>query len=438
MRAFRFLHASDLHLDSPFRGHVDAAPELAPVLREATFRTFARLVDIAITEKVDFVLLAGDLYDGKDRSLRAQLALREGLVRLDEAKIKSFVVHGNHDPLSGRYAQLSLPPSVHVFDGTLASVPIKKDWEVIATITGVSYARADVTENLAKTFPRPEGDGFPIGLLHANLGGDTGHANYAPCTLGDLASSGYRYWALGHVHTQAVHRSGETVAAYPGNPQGRSVRELGPRGCLLVEVSQSGKVETQPVIADEVRWHRPAVSIEGLTTLDELIERIDEEIRARMNPGTGHNPSGHVFRVDLTGRGALHADLARGGDLFDLLRVVRGRWHARSSPARFALIESLVDATGREVDRAALQGRQTILGEALKLAGDAKNPGAAREELKTVLENLFKKAGMRDAVDGPTEVDLDRILERAVEMAIDALESGVEPERPLPVAEAEK
>src|SRR4051812_7615375 len=208
MRPIRFLHAADLHLDSPFRGHVETAGDFGPAIREATFATFHRIIDTAIAEKVDFVLLAGDLYDARDRSLRAQLRLRDGLGRLDDARIRSYVVHGNHDPLSGRAAQVTLPPLAHVFDSAIATVEVKRDWETIATVTGVSYARAEVTDNLAAQFPEPGSSPYAIALLHANLGGDSAHANYAPCTRDDLASRKFRYWALGHVHQQAVHALG--------------------------------------------------------------------------------------------------------------------------------------------------------------------------------------------------------------------------------------
>lgn len=423
-RAFRFLHASDLHLDSPFRGQVDVAPALAPALRDATFRAFDGLVRAAIAEKVDFVLLAGDLYDARDRSLRAQLALRDGLVKLDQAGIGAYVVHGNHDPLGGRYAQISLPGSAHVFGERVSTVEVKRDGETIATVSGVSYPRAEMLDNLAKTFPRPEGSPFAIGLLHANLGSDTGHASYAPCTLSDLGASGHRYWALGHVHAQSVQRTDNgTVVAYPGNPQGRSIRETGPRGCLLVEVSAAGDVVTRPLILDAVRWHRPSVSIDGVATADALLEKITDEIRTRIQvtDSEGHSPGGHVFRIDLVGRGPLHAELARSNELFDLERVLRGQWLDRGTPGWFVLVERLVDDTGREVDRPALLAERTLLGDALRLAREAKQPGTAREELKAALETMLKKT--KDVLEAPTEADFDRILERAAELAIDALDA---------------
>lgn len=418
MRPLRFFHAADLHLDSPFRGHLDAAGELAPVLREATFAAWRRLVDAAIAAKADFVLLAGDLYDARDRSLRAQLALRDGLARLDAAGIRSFLVHGNHDPLSGRYAQVRLPPSAHVFDAMPAQVEVALDGSLAATVSGASYPRADVTENLARAFPKPEGP-FAIGLLHANLGGDTGHANYAPCTLGELAATGHRYWALGHVHAARVERSNGAVIAYPGNLQGRSARETGPKGCLDVTVSAAGEIEARPVALDEVRWHRPQVAIDGLGSIDALEEKIDEEIRAALASPAGddHRPAGHVFRFELIGRGALHASIALAADREDLLASLRERWLSRSTARQFAIVERIVDRTGRAVDLAQLLQEPSLVGDALRLAAEARREGPARAALLAALEPMRRKT--RDLVPAP---DLEKVLERASEIVVDLLE----------------
>lgn len=421
MRPFRFLHAADLHLDSPFKGHVEAAGDFAAPLRDATFATFARIVERAIEEKVDFVLLAGDLYDARDRSLRAQLKLRDGLARLDAAGIDALVVHGNHDPLSGRVAQIALPARAHVFGAAPSVREIVRDGEVIATVTGVSYPRAEVTENLARALPDPpEGSPFGIALLHANLGGNHEHANYAPCTLDDLASRRFRYWALGHVHARSVIRSGEVLVAYPGNPQGRSVREAGPRGCLLVDVDGAGKASTKDLFLDEVRWHRPTVSIEGCATIDALEERIAEEIANRLAP-RGHEPSGFVFRIELAGRGPLHATLSRAADLDDFEKALRRRFLGDSTSTRFVLIESLLDATGRATDREALRAEATLLGEALRVAEALADPASAdREALREAIDPLWKR--LRGVAEPPTDAELTRLIGRAAEIAVDLLD----------------
>ena len=194
MSSFTFIHAADLHLDSPFRG-LSAHGALKDKLHEATFAALSRIVDLAISEKASFVVLAGDLFDERDRSVRARLRLRDALVRLHEAGIQSFIVHGNHDPLSGDTRALKLPSSVKVFSEKWEEASVLRDGEVLCRVQGVSYPREKVTEDLSRHFGR-KGPEFTVGLLHCNVGGDLTHANYAPCTVEDLGNRDLDYWAL--------------------------------------------------------------------------------------------------------------------------------------------------------------------------------------------------------------------------------------------------
>ena len=117
MPAFTFVHTADLHLDSPFVGLEQIDPEVASVLKDATFRAFDNIIDLCIESDARFLLVAGDVFDSGDRSLIAQLRFRDGLQRLDDAGINSFVVHGNHDPLDGWTASLDWPERTHIFQG---------------------------------------------------------------------------------------------------------------------------------------------------------------------------------------------------------------------------------------------------------------------------------------------------------------------------------
>jgi DNA repair exonuclease SbcCD nuclease subunit len=102
---FKFVHCADLHLDSPFEGLHALEPEIARVLRRATFQAFENIIDLAIREQADFLIVAGDIYDSANRSLYAQIRFREALRRAAEAGLQCFLAHGNHDPLSGWDAQ---------------------------------------------------------------------------------------------------------------------------------------------------------------------------------------------------------------------------------------------------------------------------------------------------------------------------------------------
>ena len=158
MKKFRFIHAADLHLDSPFRGLAQTSPRLRDLLHSATFQALDRIVSHAIESESDFVLLAGDLYDSSDRSLRALVEFRRQMERLAERDIGAYVVHGNHDPLNGWGSEFSMPPNVFVFPGEICEQSILREGREIARISGVSYAQERVTENLAKSF-KPNVDG---------------------------------------------------------------------------------------------------------------------------------------------------------------------------------------------------------------------------------------------------------------------------------------
>ena len=156
MDSFRFVHAADLHIDSPFAGVGDADNRVATRLREATYEAFQNLVDLCINQNADFLVIAGDVYDGADRSVRAQLRFRNGLEKLAQAGIQSFVVHGNHDPLDGWQSSISWPEGVHIFGATPEWKNFEKNGEVVAAVQGMSYPTREVTDNLATQFAPPE------------------------------------------------------------------------------------------------------------------------------------------------------------------------------------------------------------------------------------------------------------------------------------------
>src|SRR5262245_16474683 len=280
MDSLRFIHAADLHLDSPFRGLANTAPKLRDELQAATLGAFERVVDHTLQSKADFLLLAGDLYDSKDRSLRALVAFRRQMERLAERDVSVYIVHGNHDPLNGWGSEFQLPPNVTTFTGKAATESVIRRGKEIARVTGVSYAREGVTENLAAGMQPQSDSPYSVGLLHANVGSQTGHADYAPVTVDELTASGFDYWALGHVHTRSVLASEPSTVAYPGNPQGRNPRESGPRGCLQVDIDRNGDAQLSFVETNLARWAHLEIAIQTHTRMDGLVDALLEQGRA--------------------------------------------------------------------------------------------------------------------------------------------------------------
>ncbi len=419
MPAFQFVHTADLHLDSPFLGLSEVAPGLQSILREATFQAFEGIIDLCLNREVDFLLIAGDIHDASDRSLRALTRLRQGFERLAEHHIPVFVCHGNHDPLTGWSGKFSWPDNVHVFDAKgVEARPVVVQGIEIARVYGVSYGMEKVTDNLAQQFQRDPDAPWAIGLLHANVGNDPNHGNYAPCQLDDLVQAGMNYWALGHVHTHRILRERDPLIIYPGNPQGRHVRETGPRGCYVVEVDSHGCGHPEFVPVDVVRWYDEWLSIEGLGDFDELLGRMDERVHALRRQIEDRRA---IVRWHFEGRGALHRELIKPGRLEDLLATLREKWGTGS---QFVWSEAIDDRTGREIDIEALRQEENLLGDFLRLAevGEA----SRLQEWHHVIAPLFDDPRVYRYLGEPSDEQLREWVHAAQRLGIDRLLTGDE------------
>lgn len=329
MKSFRFLHAADLHLDTPFSGMSGVPDRLRAYLRGSTFAAFDRLIRLAIAEAVDFIVLAGDIYDAADSSLRAQLRLREGWDKLERHSIPVYLIRGNHDPLGSRRLRLELPPHVTEFSGQAESrVAVRRsDGEPVAVVSGISYITPAVTENLALQFRRDEAEAeaksplYHIALLHANVDGQEGHDAYAPCSLRELKESGYDYWALGHIHKRQI-LSEKPWVVYPGNIQGRSLKETGPKGCYIVDVHENGRASLAFHRLDQVLWREITVPIDGLTSEEAWKDRVEEALEEVREAEPGRIS---ILRLTFTGRGPLHTLLHSGQEAAELLQELRRR-----------------------------------------------------------------------------------------------------------------
>lgn len=395
---FRFAHLADLHLDTPFQGLRANRPGLAATLRDASLTAWDHAVTACLAAEVDFVVIAGDVYDGAEAGVRAQLRFRDGLARLAAAGVQSFVVHGNHDPLGGRWSAISdWPPGVTVFGhDEVTSVPVVKHGQPLALVHGISHARPEVTENLALRFQRDSSFvGYQVGLLHANIDGRGGHANYAPATLADLRASGMDYWALGHVHVRAVLSHERPLAIYPGNLQARHVNETGEKGFYLVDV-EDGRASASFVEVGLVRFDTIHLDIAGLASVAEVHSALTTE--ARLPRGTALT---HVLRATLHGSGPAHSALHKAGEA--------------------GLLEYLVDVapagvwwdevrlrTRPELDRETRLRAGDFIADLLTLS-DARRPNAA-EHVATLVAELQSHPQLRNVAD---HLGLEALIDEA-------------------------
>ncbi len=402
MSLVRFVHSADLHLDSPFQGLAAIQPDIAARLQRATFDAYDNIIALCIEEQVDALLVAGDVFDGADRSLRAQHRFVDGLKRLDDAGVRSFICHGNHDPLDGWEAKLDFPSGAVRFGPEAEGAPVFPDEPDRAVVYGMSYPVRDVRENLIPRFGKPGGERFSIGLVHANVGTNTGHEAYAPCALGDLEAAGFDYWALGHVHTREVLRQANPTVVYPGNPQGRHPNERDARGVYLVEVADSGAVRAVFHPVDVVRWTSLEVRIDAAVDYQDLEDRLDGEIGEVRQAADGRDL---ILRLTLSGRGPVHADLVRPGLLDDLRSHLNQSWSTRRP---FAYIERVTDSTSASVDREERKQAEDFIGDLLRLVDEHRRDPAKAEDLGTELEPLFASARaskyLRDAAPSTEQV----------------------------------
>ena len=303
MANITFLHAADIHLDSPLRGL--ETYEDAPVeeIRGATRKAFANLIQLALEEEVNFLLICGDLFDGEWNDYNSGLFFANQMSKLGLAGIKVFIVLGNHDAASRIAQKMPLPENVTLFGHKKPQSVVLEESGIV--LHGQSYGARAVNDNLAAAFPRKWPGYVNIGLLHTSLTGRDGHASYAPCTREDLLATGYEYWALGHVHSPEVV-SPEPPIIFPGNLQGRHIRESGAKGVVLATI-EDGRIRTlEWRYLDVLRWALRDVDLSGCEAREEVFERVRS---AMLDEQEGADGRVLALRLSLQGATALHGDL---------------------------------------------------------------------------------------------------------------------------------
>lgn len=413
---FSFIHTSDLHLDCPFDGLGSIPADLAGVLRQATFTAFDRLVDLCIEKKTSFLLVAGDIYNSEDKSLRAQLKFRNGLAKLSDAGIDSYVVFGNHDPTSGWSASLDWPPKAHIYHSrSVESHEACCGDTPVAMISGVSYPKKDVRNNLAAQFPKRDGSLFSIGLLHCSCGLSGGsHEPYAACDLSDLSRE-YDYWALGHVHSRSVLQQSNPTVVYPGNPQGLNPKETGPRGCYLVEVDDNNEAHLEFIETDSVRWFWEDVSVEDVSREQDVLDALSNklsDVRSRAS-----RPA--LVRWNLTGRTPLHRMLSRSEFITDLVDSLRET--ESTSSDEMVWVESIRNMTRPVIDIEERRMSEDFTGDFVRLVQAARGSGEELAKLREVLSPVLAQSDASKYLPSPSEAQILAWLEEAELHGLDEL-----------------
>ncbi|MDZ4849760.1 MAG: DNA repair exonuclease [Pirellulaceae bacterium] len=306
---FRFIHAADIHLDSPLSGLESYEGAPADEIRGATRRALDNLVLRAIEFEVAFVLIAGDLYDGAWRDHNTGLFFVQQVTKLQKAGIAVYLISGNHDAQSTMTRWLSIPPNP---DGSSVQFSHRKVETVLLTELGVAihgrgFDTPKMTESVIEQYGAPVSGAFNIGVMHTSLETESNdqHARYAPCRISDLQAKGYDYWALGHIHHRKIHAERPWVV-FSGNTQGRTIRETGAKGCYVVTVDDRQQVELQFEPLDVFRWELLTIDIAGVNDSDELTNRFRRELGKL---AMIHSDIALGIRVEFIGRTPFHETL---------------------------------------------------------------------------------------------------------------------------------
>ncbi|MCP8968201.1 metallophosphoesterase family protein [Ectobacillus ponti] len=406
MTSLTFLHAADLHLDSPFKGLAGSVPPcLRERMKESTFQSFRRIVDLAVKQQVDFVLLAGDIYDQEAQTLAAQLFMREQLQRLSKAGIAVYMSYGNHDHMGGKRAAWSVPEHVHVFtEPVVEKKPFFRDGELLAYIYGFSYPQRAVTVDMTPQY-EAAGDCFHIGMLHGSMEGETEHSLYAPFRLQSLLGKPFDYWALGHIHKrQLLHAQPPVV--YPGNIQGRHRKETGEKGCYVVKLHR-GHADCVFHATADVIWEEAVLSIEGMETVDGLLELCRQTMEQKRR-----GREGVLLRLILGGAGPMAELMADERQREDLLAALQ----AEEEREDFVYVTQLDNRTAPSVSPEELR-QHPFFSLLLEEAGQ-------RSAVQAAVQPLWSGAVARQLLVPFTEEEEEEIAGSAERLLLQLLAGG--------------
>ena len=391
----KFIHCADVHLDTPLQGLAEYPGAPIQEIRNATRRAFEKVLDAAISESVDFVIIAGDLYDTGLKSFESALFFNKQMARLADAGINVYLIYGNHDASSKLIKQLRPPKNVHIFHSTEPQTFSHEKLRL--AIHGQSFSTPEITEDLAANYPPPVPGFFNIGVLHTNLGGISDHANYAPCSLQTLKSKGYQYWALGHVHNRQV-LCADPYIVYPGNIQGRHAKEKGEKSCELVTVADAGTISIEPIATSVVPWIETGIDASGCQNADEVYDKLRTALGSVVLQAKERVTA---VRLKISGATDAHAELNRDPD------QVRNESISVANECGNGLlwIERVQVATLPRFDRASLLMRDDPVGEIVRIVAALRSNPAGFDDFTSIQE--LRKKLPPDIAEGAEPITLD-------------------------------
>jgi DNA repair exonuclease SbcCD nuclease subunit len=415
----KFVHAADLHVDSPLRG-LDRY-EGAPVreMRTATRGALENLVSLCLEERAAFLLLAGDVFDGAWKDYSTGLFFVAQMARLRDANIPVVLVRGNHDAASSVVKALRLPDNVKELSHKKPESFELRDANTV--VHGQSFSSRVTSDDLAARYPDAQRGVLNIGLLHTSVDGREGHEPYAPTSLEVMRAKGYDYWALGHVHAREV-LSREPWIVFPGNLQGRHARETGPKGASVVTAEDGAITDVEHRALDVARWEVVTVDATSCTDALEVVDRACEAISA-VAEGAGERILAARVRV----RGATRANGSIRKDLDRFTSELRAA--AASGLGDRVWVEKIAVETRSTVDLARLREEAGAVGHLARRLAAMKDDPAELAAVGQILGDLDKKlpADLREGDGALVLTDpafLRALLEDVEQMLLPTLLEG--------------
>lgn len=275
----RLLVSADTHLGSPIRSVALRNPDLGDRLKQASRDTFVEIVDLAISEQVDALVLAGDIFDNGYPDLKSRAFLIAQLARAAEAGVLTVLIRGNHDALLDHKAHGDLGPNIHLLHKGAPTVEIGD-----AAFHGLSFDAAHVAKSFLPDYPSPVPGKRNVGLMHTSLDGAPGHDPYAPCAERDLMAHGFDLWCLGHIHAPFERVDGPVLAVMPGIPQPRHFGERNGGTVTLVSLDE-GAPEFERRAVGRLGFSECALDLCACSNQEEVLRSLRNALLPAQLPG---------------------------------------------------------------------------------------------------------------------------------------------------------
>ncbi|MGM0641072.1 MAG: metallophosphoesterase family protein [Thermotogota bacterium] len=403
-KSFTFIHCSDLHLGKNFSHRENIDKKIFEYILTSSYESFKNIVKDAIKFNVDFIVISGDVFDTVSHKLKAQLFLKEQFEKLNNHGINVYMIHGNHDPVNEWKKNIDFPKNTFSFSTEeVKSYEFKKSGEILAKISGISFGKAEIQENLSLKFENKKEEIYNIALLHSNVGGIKGLDNYSPASLNDLIYKNFDYWALGHYHNKKILNQNPYIV-YSGTTQGLSINENGEKGYYLVKVyNKNTEIEFKK--SSVLSWEKVHINLDTIESIDELLNIISQEI----NKLKEETPK--IIRILLNGHTKIHNDLT-DENLNDILSKFR---EAEIEEENFIWIEKIKNNTLPEIEIESLKKENDFISRFIE------NYDEMKEGFETILSKDNSYPRLKKYINNFTEEEKKEILQNSMIDGIDFL-----------------